>query len=205
MEYYTITLIKLPAFILAWLGFLCIKIPVTLLGPLVVSYLYKYRHTDYEVVLAQLPWLKPWINPEDWEGGYNSFSDSLPKWWVNSKGTEFKSFLQYHAIRNPANGLRSIEWLDMDIVPEKVKYTTNYYFNTYEPGVLRMADKKFAYYLAWQGIQAGIKVIYIWNDKRHLVIKFGWRVEPHDANDIAGGMGIEDASFASKFLFYRKG
>jgi hypothetical protein len=199
-------IIKLPVFILAWIGFLCIKIPTILLGPLVVAYLYKRRNTDYDVMVEELPWLRPWINPEDWKGGPNSFSDSLPKWWFTSKGGEFKSFWHYHAIRNPANGLRSIEWLDLDIIPELVKFKTNLLLPTYEPNAVRVIGKDLSWYIAWQGLQAGIKVIYIWSADRHLVLKLGWRVEPSDSfSQSTHDMGIEDASFATKFLPYRRG
>ena len=61
-------------------------------------------------------------------------------------------------------------------------------------------------YFAWQGVQAGFKLVHIWNDARHLVIKIGCRVAPADSEDrdIAPVL-TADASFASKILPYRKG
>lgn len=196
-------MLKLPIFILLWFGFMLIKLPTALTGVLVVPFMWRYRTTHF----IYLPWwTRPWANPEDWEGGEGSDYDSLPRWWIVSHGVEFKSWWHYHAIRNPANGLRSFESLDLDIDPDKVEYYTPHFFSVYEPHRLRNVGMRNAGYLAWQGWKAGMKYIHIWSDTRHAVIKLGWRVEPVDAlNDGGGGIGIEDASFASKVLLYRKG
>jgi len=194
---------KVPVFVTLWATYLIIKIPTALLGSLVVPLLWAYKNTEY----SDLPfWTKPWANPEDWEGGPSTYENSLPKWWVTSKGGGFFSFFHYHAIRNPANGLRSFELLDLDIDPEKVEFVTNQEFIRYEPNTLRAWNRKTSWYFAWQGWHAGMKFIHIWGPDRHTVIKFGWRVEPSDANatDIEA-IGMEDASFASKVLLYRKG
>jgi hypothetical protein len=197
-----INLLKLPIFMLAWLGVLAVKIPTALSGFLIVPFLYKYRDVNYE----NLPsWTRPWANPEDWEGRGNG-SSSLPIWWIKLHGESLKSFYHYHAIRNPANGLRSYEWLDADIDPSLVEWSTNYYMPRYEPSTLRKVEKKTIWYIAWVGYRAGIKIIHIWNDERHLVIKFGWRIEPSDRHETdTDTLGLKDASFASKILFYRKG
>lgn len=196
--------IKLPVMILMWAGFTVIKLVTILSGAVMLLVLYRYRHTDYE----ELPfWSRPWSNPEDWQGQQGHYKDSLPRWWYLANGGGFKSFYQYHAIRNPANGLRSFELLDLDIVAEKVRFKTNKEFSHYEPKNLRDYGIKTAWYFAWQGFRAGFKIVHIWNDERHLVIKFGWRVEPIDAQDIEKWFAVlkEDAGFASKFLFYREG
>jgi len=194
---------KVPVFVTIWAAYLLVKIPTALSGFLVVPFLWKYRDTDY----LNLPyWTKPWANPEDWDGGPSSYESSLPKWWVDTRGKDLKAFYQYHAIRNPANGLRSFEFMDLDIDPKKVEFRTNKEFVRYEPNTLRAWDMKLSWYFAWQGWRAGMKFIYIWNDERHAVIKFGWRVEPSDAKATdTEVMGLADASFASKVLPYRKG
>jgi len=198
--------IKIPLFISLWVGFLFIKIPTIILGITIIPYIYKYRQVEYDTFMEKYPGFRPWVNPEDWEGGYRTYRNSLPRWWVNSKGDGFKSFWHYHAIRNPANGLRGVEWLDLDIKPEEVKFKTNTDIRYYEPNTVRANEEKTVWYLAWQGWQAGFKLIHIWSEERHLVIKFGWRVEPSDATEeTVSDMGIEDASFASKILPYRKG
>lgn len=203
-------MIRLPIFILLWILFLCIKIPTLIAGLFVVPFLYKYRSLTYN----QLPdWTRPWSNPEDWHGGPQSYVNSLPKWWVNKKGANFKSFYIYYAIRNGANGLRSFEFLDLDIIPEKVKFKKNLAIMTFEPSTLRrlrnegITDKETIWYFCWQGWQAGFKLVHIWNDERHLVIKLGWRIQPSDTTDEIDPEGIrhEDAGFATKFLPYRKG
>ncbi len=178
-----------------------IKIPTVILGLIVIPFMHVYRHVDYD----RLPiWTRPWSNPEDWEGQVNTDQYSLPAWWVKAHGIGFKQFYQYHAIRNPANGLRSFEWLDLDIDPKQVKYKTNIVMKRYEPVSIRKAKYRTAWYFAWQGFRAGFKIIHIWNDERHLVIKFGWRVDPVDATGEASELK-KDSSFAGKILVYRKG
>jgi hypothetical protein len=199
-------LIRFPVFLTIWLVYMfLIKFPTALLGFVVTPFLYRYRHTDYK----DLPfWTRPWANPEDWQGQSPDGNDvdSLPRWWHKLHGNGFKSWYKYHAVRNPANGLRAIEAFDMDIDPSRVKFATNGYMIRYEPPEVRALGKKLAVYVAWQGWQAGMKLIYIWNDERHAVIKLGWRVEPRDVHATdPDKMGIADASFAGKILPYRKG
>ena len=192
---------------------ICIKIPTSLFGFFVVPFLYPYRDTDYK----DLPWwTRPWSNLEDWTGQPGNFKSSLPRWWVlntdfhpdyKGHGTGFKSFYQYYALQNSANGLRSFKLLDLAIDPSKVQYKTNFKMKRYEPNEVRKLALTTVWYWAWQGFQAGFKIIHIWNDERHLVIKLGWRVEPEDASggDKYFDIGMENASFAGKVLLYRKG
>lgn len=199
---------RLTYFVPIWIMFMAMKLVVVILGLIITPFLWEYRFRSYEHVIAKHPWIKPWVNPEDWEGGPSSHAQSLPAWWIGRHDGEigFWMWYLYHAIRNPANGLRSIEWLDLDIIPDLVNYKTNAYMVRYEPKSVRNVRLKTVWYLCWQRGQAGFKLIHIWNDERHLVIKLGWRVEPSDQfDDKPFTMGIEDASFASKFLFYRKG
>jgi len=198
-------MIKLPIFIVMWLMMICIKLPTALLGFVMIPLLYPYRNDHYD----SLPWwTRPWANPEDWEGHGNG-NNSLPNWWVISRGNTFKNFYRYHAVRNPANGLRSYELLDLTIVPEKVRFirSKNFYISgdRYDISAIRMLGQSTVWFIAWQGVQAGFEIIHIWNDERHLNIKFGWRIEPADATAEHSNIGLEDASFASKFLFYREG
>ena len=200
-------MIKLPIFILLWLGFAAIKLPTMFLGFIVTPILYLYRKREFDDVPKVF---LPWQNPEDWNGGPEGTEDSLPQWWINSEGSTFSSWYHYHAIRNPANGLRNFEALDLDLKKEEIKYYTPHYLKYYEPWYTRKDPNlpKTYGYIAWQGFKAGMKFVHIWNEERHLVIKFGWRVEPRDAVegiDPSGQRAIEGAGFASKFLFYREG
>ena len=221
-------IIKLPVFLLMWILFVAVKLPTTIFGFIVVPLLWKYRNTNYD----DLPWwTRPWSNPEDWQGGPQHHESSLPKWWVDKFGTSFGSFYKYHAVRNSANGLRSFELLDLDIDMRKVKYTSPEYETAslrhfYEPWKQRRLEtpNKTVWYFCWQGWKAGFKIVHLWPDKkkdtrywffgwrvisagnRHLVIKLGWRVEPADAHEEIGpGIRQDDAGFALKMLFYRKG
>lgn len=227
--------LRLPVFIMLWILFIAIKLPVWILGWVVIPLMWGYRYTLYR----NLPWwTRPWANPEDWLGGPQSYKNSLPKWWVDKHGGGFWSFYRYHAGRNGANGLRSFEFLDLDIEMSEVKYVTNSLQTFYEPWHIRKLSEDFVngfrvprprtvWYWCWQGWKAGFKYVHLWQDlkphwwtdwrwwvfsgpksgPRHFVAKFGWRVEPRDATVPIDpeGTRVDDAGFASKALPYRKG
>ena len=124
-------------------------------------------------------------------------------------GPSFWAFYKYHAIRNPANGLRSFEFMDLDIVSEKVNYIAYPDLKHYDPWYTRIytPDVDFYWYLTWQGFQSCFKIVYHWNDERHLEFKIGWRVNPRDRHVAPdpNGIRVDDAGFATKFLPWRKG
>lgn len=197
---------RLAVFVPVWALFLAIKIPTLVAGLVVVPFLYRYRAVDY----ADLPWFtRPWANFEDHQGGIHGVPGaSLPQWWIDREGAGFWSFYRYHAIRNPANGLRSFEWLDLDVEQERVRYWTPRYLAFYEPFYarpLKVGPRSYGY-IAWQGVRAGVKFVHHWNAERHLVFKFGWRVEPRDAHEAPRAPELsDDAGFATKLLLYRRG
>lgn len=208
---------RVPIFALIWMAFLLIKVPTLIAGWVVVPYMYKYRGTLYDKLPA---WTRPWSNPEDWKGGPKTFVNSLPKWWVTeqiegkSRGSGFWSFYQYHALRNGANGLRSFELLDLDIVEDEVLWfgtsdAEGFPLEKYEPWYVRpnFTGTNTYWYFAWQGWQAGFKFVHHWNENRHFVCKLGWRVEPNDAYEPIDPKGIrhDDAGFATKLLPWREG
>ena len=171
-----------------------------------VPLIYPYREVEYD----DLPWwTRPWANPEDHKGGHASYAESLPKWWIDRAGIGFWSWYKYHALRNGANGLRSFEWFDLDIDPERVEFVTPILYANYSPWYMRkhFPAVKTYWHLTWQGWQAGFKFIHHWNDERHLEFKIGWRVRPRDKTDgiDPDGLRVRDAGFASKLLVYRKG
>ncbi len=164
-------MIRLPMFMLFWAAFVALKLVTIALGLGVVPFLWEYR----DVLYARLPdWTRPWSNPEDWYGGPKTYErTSLPKWWVDKKGSGFGSFYHYHAIRNPANGLRSFEAFDLDIEMDRVKYVTPRLFSYYEPWHMRNvnADSQLdpvntSGYVCWQGFRAGVKFVHLWPDKK---------------------------------------
>jgi hypothetical protein len=199
-------MIRLPLFVAVWALFLAVKVPTLVAGLFAVPLLFRWRHVDY----VQLPWWsRPWANPEDWQGGVHGVAGaSLPQWWIDREGAGFWSFYRYHALRNPANGLRSFELLDLDVEQERVRYWTPRYLAFYEPWYVRpLKHGPRTYgYIAWQGVRAGAKLVHHWNDERHLLLKIGWRVEPRDAHEQPRQPELaEDASFATKLVLWRKG
>ena len=197
---------RLPIFLAVWIGMIAIKLPTLLLGFIMVALLYPYRKREFD----QVPKIfLPWQNPEDWVGGISGTEHSIPQWWINEMGSGFWSWYKYHAIRNPANGLRNFDFVDLDLVQDEIHFWTPEYLKYYEPWwMLKEHPEIKTYgYIAWQGWRAGIKIEHIWNDKRYFSFKFGWRVEPRDAVE-----GYRETShrwklgagFASKFLPYRE-
>lgn len=155
-------MIKLPVQVSMWLLYLAIKIPVALSGSVMVAIIYFYRNTPYD----RLPfWTKPWANPEDWMGRGNMIAGSLPKWWFIKEGSGFKSWYHYHAIRNPANGMRSYEFFDLTIDPNEMEFvrSSNFSERRYDVSAVRNAGLKYVWFYAWQGLQAGFEFIYIWH------------------------------------------
>lgn len=198
-------IVRLPVFAALWAAFIAIKIPTAIAGLFVVPFLWRYRDTDFDDVPL---WFLPWLNPEDWNGGPEGYDNGLPKWYATSRGVGFRAFYHYHAIRNPANGLRNFEFMDLDIVPNELDYWTPRYLRYYEPHYMRRNGVKTAGYICWQGKRAGCKFVRVWNAERHFVFKFGWRIEPrdfHERPDPDGQRALEGAGFASKLLPYREG
>ena len=187
-----------------WFYQLLIKIPTAFLGLFVVPLLYKYRHLDIKDTPA---WARPWINPEDWTGGVKNYYGSLPTWWTKDNGSDLKSFWRYHAIRNPADGLRNYKWLNLRINPEKVYYWTDKPRKHYEPWFNADGDKvpRVQWYICGQNVWVGVKLQWI-REKTYSEFKFGTRIEPWDAingPDPKGSRAIHGASFASKLILRR--
>lgn len=232
---------RLPLFIVVWIGLVAIKLPTMFAGGIVVPFLYKYRKRPFDEVPKVF---LPWQNPEDWNDGIAGTEHSLPKWWINEpvddikipllkivirkaredRGFGFWSWYKYHAVRNPANGLRNFDFVDLELEQDKVKYLTPQYLKYYEPWYTRSNNGPKNYgYIAWQGYRAGVKFVHIWptlekdikifkwtlfkEGLRHFEFKFGWRVEPRDAvegYDAKSHRWHHGAGFASKFLPYRR-
>jgi hypothetical protein len=204
---------RMPIFVVIWILFLVLKLATAVVGLVAVPFLFAYRDIMYDGLPS---WTRPWANPEDWYGGPKTYEKtSLPKWWVDKHGPTEWSFFRYHAIRNPANGLRSFELLDLDIDMAKVQWVGTKKnpkgdpHEHYEPSWMRKnwPTEKTFWYICWQGFQAGVKIVHIWNNKRHFVFKFGWRIQPQDATTSIDPSDIrfDDAGFATKLLPYRKG
>lgn len=183
-----------------WWGYqMAIKATVAALGLVVVPFMYRWR--KYENIPSVF---RPWQNPEDWRGGVAGNEDSLPYWWKTREGKGFWSFYKYHAIRNPADGLRNYKWLNLKINPDKVYYVTDQLRKHYEPWA---ADaSKLQWYICWQNVWLGVKVQWI-RKKTYTEFKLGTRVEPWDSvegPDPKGSRAKHGASFASKFILNRR-
>lgn len=192
-----------PVWLIMWAIQIAIKTPAVIIGLFLQPLMWKHRNT----FLSDLPWYVKWLaNPEDQWGGLPGYEDSLPPFWKNREGVTRWSHWKYHAIRNPADFLRQISWLQCPLEPKDIKYITNELLEHYEPRF--MEQKKIYYYACWNGPYCGIKLNYVWSDERYFEFKFGFRIHPRDVRpetiDWGGTRAILGASMASKFLPYRK-
>ena len=194
-------LIWLPFAPIWWFYQLLLKIPTALLGLFVVPFLWRYRYTQ----LDMLPfWAIPWANPEDWHGGTENYDGSLPHWWKIREGDGKWAFYKYHAIRNPADGLRNFEKLNLKINKDSVYYWTPTYYRHYEPWHVK--KPALIGYVAGQNVWVGVKLQWI-RSKTYSELKFGFRVEPADAHhELApdSARRLLGASFASKLILNRE-
>jgi hypothetical protein len=212
----------IPVGLLWWVVQAALKLIVLVPGLFVVPFLYKYRFTE----LDNLPlWAMPWANPEDWHGGHKNYNGSIPPWWQKKEylpikqwirklfrrdyhyetyGESLYSFWRYHARRNPSDGLRNLDFLQLWIDKERVWFWTPRLMEHYEPWHDRRPGWRG--YMAGQGPYIGIKIQWV-RDSSYSELKLGFRVEPRDAiyelaeNSARRHLG---ASFASKLIFHRE-
>jgi hypothetical protein len=199
-------LLLAPIWIVVWAVQLLIKIPVAILGLFLQPIMYKYRNTHID----EIPWYLIWLtNPEDQYGGLPGYVDSIPPFWRKRMEEEGWSLRYAHwfysAVRNPADGLRNFRWLQAPLEPEKIKFITNQELRHYEPWALQPGDT--AWYVCWNGIYCGLQVVHVWNEKKYLTFKWGFRIHPSDIDvdniDWSGTRARLGASMATKFLPYR--
>ena len=162
---------------------LLLTIPLEILGLVVVAILIRYR----DVPIEQMPkWSLPWVNPEDWTGGYldhqpgdNCMPPDLRQEYKGAWG-----FYRYHALRNRAHGLRNYDWYVLELDENKIQYCAPAKLANYSDWFLKkygFNTPGMAYwYIAWQDNRAGFKWIKF-TKKRVISFKFGWRIEPTDA------------------------
>ena len=204
---------RLPVILLWWAVQMVVKIAVAIPGLVMVAFMYRYKNTPFRKV----PWMfYLWKNPEDWCDGvlaqrdHTAYIDSLPPWWRDrmKDSSRFWRFYKYHAIRNPADGLRNIKMWNCKLDPRRIKYITNQKLANYEWWAHDVKPGKFYWFVAWQGLHCQLKVLRVWTPGmggRHFALKVGHRVEPSDTWAKPGGVRHQiGASFASKFLPYRK-
>ncbi len=197
-------------FLAVWAIAMAVKASVALLGFVMLAIMYRWRDVDFNDVPKVFT---PWKNPEDWTGCPKAYKESQPKWWVNRMGgTSFWSFYKYHAIRNPANGLRNFPFFSIPyetapkyryICSEYKKDWGTWYWKHRQPEPKR----RTWWYVVWYKGQLGVNFNHIWNDERYFVAKFGWRITPTDTVDGLPENSVRrqvGSGFASKFLPYRE-
>lgn len=199
-------ILALPGVLIWWAVQLSLKAVVAFLGLFVVPFMYRYRNTKMMWVPS---YFRPWLNPEDWTGGTRNNVGSIPDWWRQRMGDGKWSFYKYHAIRNPADGLRNYEWLNLRINPDRIWFKTDKFRQHYEPWYYAIDDDvpRVQWYICGQNlVWVGIKVQWI-RKTGYTEFKFGTRIEPWDTiagPDPKGSRALHGASFASKLILNRK-
>lgn len=200
---------RLPFFLVVWAMVMAIKITVVLGGLVMVAILYRWRH----VPSGDVPFVfTPWRNPEDWNDGPRGTKESLPAWWIKRRGgAGFWDWYKYHAIRNPANGLRnySLFVIDYEHAPRYEFICSDYRkgWGIWEWKHETPDKPRTWWYLCWYNWQLGAEFKHVWNDERYFVVKFGWRITPTDKVDGLPETSVRrqvGSGFASKFLPWRE-
>ena len=194
-----------PVALSLWVGSMALKAVTALLGLLIAPVTYRYRYTNIEAVPSIF---LPWLNPEDWQNGTQQYDGSLPDWWIHRMGDGFWAFYKYHAIRNPADGLRNFKFLNCQIDPDRIEFVADKFRKYYEPWWRAVDDEspRVQWYICWQGVWAGVKLQWI-RKNTYTEFKLGFRIEPNDSvegPDPNGSRALHGASFASKLILNRE-
>lgn len=138
------------------------KFPVRLLGFFIVPFLWPLRKRP----IGDMPRaLMPWVNPEDWTGGYRRFPpeyNCLPQNMGLRGG--FWSFYWYHAGRNGGDGLRNYDWHVARIISDDIE------FQYHDNGYTVYQDRYGSWFRRYN----------LWGNKE-LQVKYGFRMKPEDA------------------------
>lgn len=141
-------------------------------------------------------WLfRPWLNPETGLSGAPWWEDYLSR-HGNPVAKKFPRFW-WSAIRNPANGLRTYDFLTVEVKGYKFKGNDL----PVNPAELRKLKKRVGWFYAWKGIYSGFWVCVVWNETRHMKLRIGWKIVP----DYLDEWIPEIAGYALAFLPWRKG
>lgn len=198
-------MIRLPFFILTWLGFFLIRSIFILLGLVLVPVATAFRlyHTikiftpfgPRDILAWRYKILWPWGNEEDGLAAGEEFP-TMPLWF---------RIIYWSAIRNPANNLRYVKYLSVQIKPEKVNYigTQPRMLNGYvtaDEHLLRydMDSYRFAT-LTWCGNYSNLRIQFKMFNK---IWRFwiGWKIYPHDMLGIdPTDYRFQGAGFATQF------
>ena len=187
-----ISKIKLLRAMVAGQGAKLLSLPVQILGFFVVPFLWHYRKVDLASMLRYNKWATPWVNPEDWTGGWRGHPpeyECLPKDFREDGWTGFWSFYRYHAMRNRAHGLRNFSWWNLPLKEGEIEFETPEHIPAYADWYIWKYKKPKAgdkyWYFAWQGRRIGFKCIRYFEFRgklRYYQCKFGWRIGPYDAD-----------------------
>jgi hypothetical protein len=135
------------------------------------------------------PWHDPTGIPDWWYAKADGLAGVFPRFW-------------WSAIRNPANGLRSYPLLSCDVKPSRVEWRDNDLPTN--PGPLRRTGKRVAWYYCWHGAYSGLWLCVLWNKRRHMKLRIGWKLVP-DEEQFENEWKPMRAGFALSVLPYRRG
>lgn len=167
---------------LLWLAYLCISLPLTVIGiPIcaVLAYTRAWHEVDSpyfsKTVLA---WRGGWLT---WIFGNLEDGVTGPGWFHaehQSKSDRWLAFI-WSAWRNPTNNLRFVPLLSFVIDPDRIQFVGNAddpadHIDGYEPG------QRVQWAYTWQGAYAGLVWRWQITPERHAQIRIGWKLLPRD-------------------------
>lgn len=184
--------LKLPVFISAWVLMGIIRLPLTVIGWVVLPF--ALRRVEYEALPS---WAWIWGNDEDGLDG--------PPWYQKKHPDWSKSFRRYAWLgwRNRVHNLRELSWIKMRLVSSKVRFVGSDLDIT--PSNARFQNSNVIWHLAWQGfVRAGFWLIWAWGEERHFRIFVGWKVRPSHSLMVEG-YALNGVGFGSQLLPWRRG
>ena len=148
-----------------------------------------------EILVWKFSFMWPWSNEEDGVVAGEEFL-SMPTWF---------RIIYWSAIRNPANNLRFVKGLSVELEPSKIRHvaTTPVNILGHDYGFTDLyaldMDEYCFVYLCWQGIYSNFRVQFkmfgkIWR------FWIGWKIYPHDSYGISPtDYRNRGAGFATQF------
>lgn len=180
-----------------------ISLPFEIVGLAVVAYIYRYRDVDLAHMKTLHKWAMPWVNPEDWTGGWRGFKpgDNCVPADMREEFSGFWGFYRYHALRNRAHGLRNYSWYNAKMKEGEIEYVTPDYCKAYSDWWLfKNRDLKPGsrfWFVSWQGFYCSYKYIRYFSFRGKLYYihwQAGWRIKPVDAEE-----GYKESSMRWKY------
>ena len=203
---------RLPKMLWLWIAHGFGSIPWSIAGLWRVWQLRKLTSNDFDQMVRYYPHFLPWVNPEDWTGGVRGFPleyKCIPPDLHDKYPPTDWGFWRYHALRNPAGGLRNYPWWVCRLNKDEIRHRPSYVPQHVKAWYLRRLDEvdRITWFVCWQGDYLHMRCVILWSDNWHGELGIGFRIFPRDRqgpwpDSTRWKIG---AQFASKFHILKRG